>query len=73
MNLPIYIQINANNFLFLFQAEIASGCQILVTTPPYLNRLLEKYDIVLISFNKLQFLVLDKADLVLEKYYDAVS
>lgn len=51
---------------------IYNGCQILVATPRYLVRFLNECKNVL-SFEKLSYLVLDNADLILDKYYNSVS
>ncbi|XP_036148716.1 putative ATP-dependent RNA helicase TDRD12 isoform X2 [Monomorium pharaonis] len=53
-------------------AKILSGCQILVTTPQYLVRFLKENKGIL-SFDRLSFLVLDNADVILNKYYESVS
>jgi len=59
-------------FLFFFQALIYNGCQILVTTPRYLVRFLNE-NRGLLSFDRLCYLVLDNADVILNKYYKSVS
>ncbi|XP_071638869.1 putative ATP-dependent RNA helicase TDRD12 isoform X1 [Temnothorax longispinosus] len=53
-------------------AMIYSGCQILVTTPRYLARFLNEYK-NLLSFDRLSYLVLDNADIILDKYYNSVG
>jgi len=55
-----------------FQALIYNGCQILVTTPRYLVRFLNENK-GLLSFDRLCCLVLDNADVILNKYYKSVS
>lgn len=58
---------------FVFpQALIYNGCQILVTTPCYLARFLDENK-NLLSFDKLSYLLLDNADIILAKYYKTVS
>ncbi|KAL0118063.1 hypothetical protein PUN28_009027 [Cardiocondyla obscurior] len=53
-------------------AMIYNGCQILVTTPRYLSRFMnENKDILL--FDRLSFLVLDNADVILDKYHHSIG
>lgn len=51
---------------------IHNGCQILVTTPRYLVRFLNKNKGSLL-FDRLSYLILDNADVILDKYYNSVS
>ncbi|XP_018404160.1 PREDICTED: putative ATP-dependent RNA helicase TDRD12 [Cyphomyrmex costatus] len=53
-------------------AMIYNGCQILVTTPQFLIRFLNKNKGIL-SFDGLSYLILDNADVILDKYYNAVG
>ncbi|XP_071581111.1 putative ATP-dependent RNA helicase TDRD12 [Temnothorax nylanderi] len=53
-------------------ATMYSGCQILVTTPRYLARFSNEYKNIL-SFDRLSYLVLDNADIILDKYYDSMG
>ncbi|KAG5319174.1 VASA1 helicase, partial [Pseudoatta argentina] len=52
-------------------AMIYNGCQILVTTPRYLVRFLNKNKGIL-SFDRLSCLILDNVDVILDKYYNSV-
>lgn len=53
-------------------ASIYAGCQILVATPRNLVRFLCKNK-HLLSFDRLSYLVLDNADVLLENYYDSLG
>ncbi|XP_012057914.1 PREDICTED: putative ATP-dependent RNA helicase TDRD12 [Atta cephalotes] len=53
-------------------AMIYNGCQILVTTPRYLVRFLNKNKGIL-SFDRLSCLILDNVDVILDKYYNSVG
>ncbi|KAL6261063.1 hypothetical protein P5V15_008590 [Pogonomyrmex californicus] len=53
-------------------AMIYNGCQILVTTPRYLVRFLNKNK-GLLSFDKLSCLLLDNADIILDKYFKSLG
>ncbi|KYQ56077.1 ATP-dependent RNA helicase DBP3 [Trachymyrmex zeteki] len=53
-------------------AMIHNGCQILVTTPRYLVRFLNKNKGSLL-FDRLSYLILDNADVILDKYYNSVG
>ncbi|XP_018050182.1 PREDICTED: putative ATP-dependent RNA helicase TDRD12 isoform X2 [Atta colombica] len=55
-----------------YEAMIYNGCQILVTTPRYLVRFLNKNKGIL-SFDRLSCLILDNVDVILDKYYNSVG
>ncbi|KAK2576510.1 hypothetical protein KPH14_005833 [Odynerus spinipes] len=52
-------------------AEIYNGCQILISTPRFLVQFMEMHK-DLLNFENLSYLVLDNADVILDKYYNSV-
>ncbi|KAG7187945.1 hypothetical protein KM043_013907 [Ampulex compressa] len=52
-------------------ATIYNGCQILISTPRFLVRFLERNE-GLLGFENLEHLVLDRADVIMDKYSDSV-
>ncbi|OAD56630.1 Tudor domain-containing protein 12, partial [Eufriesea mexicana] len=53
-------------------AEMFNGCQILISTPRFLARFLNRNK-KLVNFQSLRYLVLDGGDVILDKYFDSVS
>ncbi|XP_043791864.1 putative ATP-dependent RNA helicase TDRD12 isoform X4 [Apis laboriosa] len=53
-------------------AEMFNGCQILISTPRFLVRFMNRNE-KLINFKNLQYLILDGGDIILNKYYDSVN
>lgn len=49
-----------------------NGCQILISTPRFLVRFMNRNE-KLINFKNLQYLILDGGDIILNKYYDSVN
>ncbi|KAF7395116.1 hypothetical protein HZH66_008290 [Vespula vulgaris] len=52
-------------------AEIYNGCQILVSTPRFLAKFMRTYK-DLLNFDSLCHLILDSADVILDKYYASI-
>ncbi|XP_076234936.1 putative ATP-dependent RNA helicase TDRD12 [Calliopsis andreniformis] len=52
-------------------AEMFNGCQILITTPRFLVRFMNKNK-KLLNFQNLRFLILDNGDIILSKYFDSI-
>ncbi|CAK9807417.1 Putative ATP-dependent RNA helicase TDRD12 [Anthophora plagiata] len=53
-------------------AEMFNGCQILISTPRFLNRFMNA-NVKLLNFTNLQYLILDDGDVILDKYFDSIS
>ncbi|KAK1137221.1 hypothetical protein K0M31_001743 [Melipona bicolor] len=53
-------------------AEMFNGCQILISTPRFLTRFMNKNK-KLMNFKNLRYLILDGGDIILDKYFDSVS
>lgn len=53
-------------------AEMFNGCQILISTPTFLVRFMNRNE-KLINFKNLRYLILDGGDIILNKYYDSVN
>lgn len=49
-----------------------NGCQILISTPRFLMRFMNKNK-KLVNFKNLRYLILDDGDIILDKYFDSVS
>lgn len=48
-----------------------NGCQILISTPRFLTRFMNKNK-KLMNFKNLRYLILDGGDIILDKYFDSV-
>lgn len=70
-NIKCVAAFNGKTFISV-AASIYRGCQILVATPRYLARFLNE-NRNLLSFDRLSCLVLDNADVILDKYYDTIG
>ncbi|CAL7949014.1 unnamed protein product [Xylocopa violacea] len=53
-------------------AEMFNGCQILISTPRFLTRFMDK-NRKLLNFKNLRYLILDDCDIILDKYFDSIS
>ncbi|XP_043604134.1 putative ATP-dependent RNA helicase TDRD12 isoform X3 [Bombus pyrosoma] len=53
-------------------AEMFNGCQILISTPRFLIRFMNKNK-KLVNFKNLRYLILDDGDIILDKYFDSIS
>ncbi|XP_043475288.1 putative ATP-dependent RNA helicase TDRD12 [Leptopilina heterotoma] len=56
-------------------AHILNGCQVLVSTAPFLVRFLRKYkrnDVLSLDFSRLRHIILDGGDTILDKYIESV-
>lgn len=49
-----------------------NGCQILISTPTFLVRFMNRNE-KLINFKNLRYLILDGGDIIFNKYYDSVN
>lgn len=49
-----------------------NGCQILISTPRFLVRFMDR-NRKLLNYESLQYLILDDGDIILDKYFNSVS